>query len=309
MAVDPYKELADESSILETLAEHLTLDKYNSFDYIHNLGGRFVLFVVSNEHSFVLQDATANQSFYYTVNPPSLFASTPQLLRRLVNAPVSDIANEIKSSTETYFPGVSTPYTNIRRLTANTLFDLDSCSVKRFFPTTSITISPITEQLVKQVSQTIKTQIELFNQKQNLALSLSTGIDSRVALAATLDIKDNVTYYSFGDPDDPELNYTKSLAEHLDINHTQYAYQHNTPSWFMSQYKQHTGGMSPAGDGDVVYTHLRRFPDRLELRSNVAEVARSFYRSEIFAAPNSVSKSMIQKTYSRAVSPKITNEF
>ena len=78
----------------------------------------------------------------------------------------------------------------------------------------------------------------------------------------------------------------------------------------MELFSEHTVGMSTPGRRREMYNLLNKFPrDRLELRSNVAEVGRTFYKNNFVAAPNRVRAETLQKLFFQAMSDLVLREF
>lgn len=315
--VDPINDTADTAVILERARRRISTDLVDFYDYLDALSGRFALFVHGKSErgrgTFAVQDATGTRSLYYDVHASRCrLSSHPEILARMGGYDRSALIEFMSRVDSAAYPGTSTPYTEIKRLMPNTRLRLPSGDVERFFPREPLPERELTDELVDDVAELLTTQLRLLNEDYELAMSLSAGLDSRVSLAATREIADDVEYYTYdvSGNDYAESETTGQLCEALGLDRQIIDLSDEPPPEFIELFSQHTSDMSTMGRRREMYNLLKEFPsDRLELRSNVAEVARTFYKKHLVAAPNRIRAETFQKLYFQAMSAQVLREF
>ncbi len=105
------------------------------------------------------------------------------------------VSPRYQEKVETWWPGDSAPFAEIKHLMPNHYFDLSAKKVVRFWP-----IKPLQqyslEEGVKIAAQTLKGLIAAAHKRFPLAVALSSGLDSRMMLAATKDFAEDVFVFS-----------------------------------------------------------------------------------------------------------------
>ncbi|MGB7409226.1 MAG: hypothetical protein WA908_12035, partial [Pontixanthobacter sp.] len=184
-----------------------------------------------------------------------------------------------------YLPGNSSTYDQIRQLTANTYFSFEERRTRRFWPEAENDRTPLpARELARLLSETMR----LLSIRNDLLLSMTAGLDSRVALAAM--------------GNTPALLYTFVSAEYGDKGMAadaevarRLAWQKGFPHVTLTAPVLHDGfeeKLQDTREASLVNTsgaRLEAFPDlytahkavfhnKLHLRSNCAEIARGFYQ-------------------------------
>lgn len=311
--IDPLTQCRNTSTILKTLSKNLSRGCESFFDYLDNLTGRFVLFVESSlDNSFAVQDAAGTRSLFYdTQTPGCLLASHPEIIAMMAGYEKSKFAEEVIQSGVSYFPGLSTPYTPIRRLTPNTLLTVPDGRVKRFFPRKPLT-NESPDKVVPDIADILTNQMKLWNENNDLLLSLSAGMDSRLSLAATKEIAGDVEYYSWIFPgrNYGEADVAAELCNHLGLDHQTFDLLDEAPDDFVDVFMKNNSYMSDPDRAHGIYNFLDKLPDgRVELRSNVAEVGRAFYRNYIMKPPERIDPRNFTKLYYRVNSNDVLEKF
>lgn len=311
--IDPINGRRAHADILSHLSESLSSGREHFFDALDDLTGRFVLLIDAPDGSFAVQDAAGVRSLFYDTHTSScLLSSHPEIIAMMEDYKKSELADEVSHSHVAYFPGLSTPFSNIYRLTPNTLLTLPERTVKRFFPREPLPSGRDLDDVTSEIGAILTSQMELWNEDADLLLSLSAGLDSRLSLAATRSIADDLVYYSwiFPDRDYGEAEIARELCDHLGLEHRTINLLDEAPQEFVDGFMKNTSGMSIVDRAHGIHNFRKKFPkDRVELRSNVAEVGRTYYRNTAMFLPNRIDASVLTKLYFRANSDDVVREF
>lgn len=160
------------------------------------LGGRWVLLVRDRDSTWLMHDATGLRQVCFTDYQQSeelWCASQPGLLSLLLNYSVGKEAadylksNKVREDSEYMWPGASTAYKEVARLLPNHCLDLASGVVKRYWPTKPLDNLPL-GHAIKRISDTLRGLMVSVNNRYELVLGLTAGLDSRLVLAASKDI-------------------------------------------------------------------------------------------------------------------------
>jgi hypothetical protein len=218
--LDPHHPRATDTDILESLSKG-----EGTFESIvartASLGGRWVLIYDDGTNTFLLNDATGLRQVYYTYdeNPgPVWCASQAKILAKLLNLQIDSEASEFIQCLEDYrkanptsrigfwWPGMGSPYKEVKHLPPNHYLDLNSGSKHRFFPTNKL--EPISlDGAIKELTPLIRGMLEATsNRFDDLTMLITAGLDSRVLLAACRPFAKDISYltidYQFGNKAD-----------------------------------------------------------------------------------------------------------
>lgn len=242
-------------------------------EQLSGYAGEYVIVRKDDEGIILLNDACAQKGVYYDTSFTS-FGSQPILLSEVIalEPQTSREAVEFYSSpafaTKKVFVGESTPAKNIRHLLPNHYIDITYRSVRRFFP--EHPINPVsTKNAAKLACQMLKGYIRAMAMRNEIAVAVTAGSDSRILFLASLDTEckyfvsqhKNMTdrHYDISIPRKLTQLYGKrfevipdneDIPESLGLS-VDYPSISNQPKWL---YKNH-----------------------LYLNGNISEIARNFY--------------------------------
>lgn len=310
-AIDPVNGLPGPGPVVERLHSMYLLSEDSFFDGLDHVTGRFVLFVVTGNRSFVLQDADGTRTLFYDSSDGGfMISSHSSLIAMLKGRMMSRAAGDFIGTAEyvagrRHFPGVTTPYEGIRMLTPNTLLRLPELQVERFFPREPLLESPVTDELVSELAGLFAAQVDLLAGNHRLAVSLTGGTDSRLTLASTAAVKSDVMCFTYVEDDanraDAEL--AAGLCRRTGITHYIYRVDPETCGSdleeYMEMWRLATASMRADSQGRISKVLYDRYPaDCLHLKSNVSEMGRvSFRRSRTTFMPGIVDPFTLARLY------------
>ncbi|MCE2435855.1 MAG: hypothetical protein J4F29_23505 [Candidatus Latescibacteria bacterium] len=298
--LDPVNNVICSNKIVQQLHSAYIQSDGIFFDYLDNLSGRFLVLVASQSRHFILQDAAGNRSAFYSRSLDRFFVSSHAQIIADINK--YNVPEERKNFIQylgagngralRHFPGLLTPYGEISMLTPNTYLNINDFSVQRFFPRQEIKREKLSPLFIDELSELFTRQITLLNQKFKLSVSVTGGTDSRLTLASTKHLKDDIFYftYRFSSFQGQDARLAQKMCNRLGLNH----HLIEGKNWvldksevaFLDIFHKNTAYMRASIQGLVIKKLLESLPtNSLHIKSNVSEVARARYRRSAYLAP------------------------
>ena len=227
--IDPDKPYHGDDEILN----RLMLENTNFDDLLRStfdLCGNWILIYKEYDDIFLFHDCTGARSIFYTnVNKTKnlWFASQPGLIASLLNLQEDknaiDFITSPKAKTSDYWwPGETSPYSEIKPLIPNNYFDLKKGKTFRYWPDRNL-VKLSKNDAIEKISNRLKGIMLAAAQRFDLALALSGGLDSRVMLAASKDIKEKICIYNVKRPEmsskHPDITIPRRLTSKLNLDY------------------------------------------------------------------------------------------
>lgn len=198
--------IMDMEEIVSQLTIKLCLSEKAFYNHLAQLNGRFVvLYGKGNEIKF-LNDATASRSVFYSTQQ-FIIASHYNLIQSIVKQPFSKVyelyikINEqrVKNGQPRIWvlPGDYTPYEKIKILLPNHYVSIENLKVPiRFYPLAAIQETNL-EYVCDNIAKTISDEAKFLTKHYHVFQSLTRGVDSRITLSATKDVKEKINYFCY----------------------------------------------------------------------------------------------------------------
>jgi len=243
-AIDPYQPKAHESDILHSLIEKVPdLDEF--IESTLPLTGRWVIIFQDRRDTKIFTDPCGFRQVYYHRDGEELWcASQPELIKanrqlRLNTNPLllPFLTHPGHVQRESPWIGASTLYGNCFHLLPNHYISADRADPVRFYPNS--VIGRKTESEIVQSASTILqgAMIGLVHRYQ-VSLALTAGVDSRVLLAASRHVSNDIDYFvyrqrTFG-ADHPDIWVPERIAGKLGVRFAVKTPGYHLPGWFVS---------------------------------------------------------------------------
>ena len=226
----------------------------NIDEYIHNtseLGGRWILIVQNAEDTILFHDMGGLRQVCFTTDPENdeiACASQCDLLAEISDVVLNPealafIDTMAAINKEYWWPGDTLPYKNVRALLPNHLLDLRSGTTKRYWPV-SRRKSLSMEEAIARSNPRITGILEAAANRYELALGLSSGLDSRLVLAASKGIADKLSIYNARSgsqkSNHPDAVIAKKLCDELSLALTTCEIPEQATDSFLHRFKQHS---------------------------------------------------------------------
>ncbi len=205
----------DMGIITKNLSCRLEKSENKFLDYLDLLNGRFVCIYSYHNHIYILNDATAARSVFYSTRD-NIVASHYNLVNDVCHSDAEpffqiyeNVVNHKILEHKSYpwvMPGNLTPYKDIKLLEPNHKLDLSDMSVKRFWPRADMEHLNI-DEACDEIAMLLKNSAETLVNNYRVFESLTSGFDSRITLAATKDVTKKITYFTYHDAVLKEGNY------------------------------------------------------------------------------------------------------
>ncbi len=287
LVLNPFDGLVNPQEIVDKLYTKLENSLSSFFDYVDELSGSFILLYRVNDRVFVFQDACATKLCYSFVLPETsqvCITSHINLLEKIFNLGKNALASELlkhkdyEKEASKYLPGLLTPIEKVKPLIANNYFDMQKCTLVRFYPRSGLEYRKIDTELVTKIAGIFKQQAEMLSTLGPLAIAVTGGKDSRLTLASfdTLD-EDSFGFTFWNGKTNHFLSDLNISSQLLKLK----GFRHQT--FDISEYGQNVKSVMPyrspvgiwPGAADIYESNFE--PNCIHVRSTVSEVGRCFY--------------------------------
>ncbi|MBN1854036.1 MAG: hypothetical protein JW829_15000 [Pirellulales bacterium] len=292
--LDPRETEATNTEILHQLSRELrpNVQLENFPRFTDRFFGRWVMIVTSPSDILLFGDATGQRQVHYTIRNGSVWcASQADLIaKHLEFAPdpeaveMRDMVRDIMDEgfhQHFWWPGDKTMFRHIRRLLPNNSINLRSGAVQRFFGQGGNHRSrPLTE-VVRTATELLQGAFLSARNRFPIALACSAGWDSRVLMAASQVVRDDVFYFSrkpyYWSRHHPDIAVPKRLLSRANLKHRTV----NMPPVMSEEFAQiYRASLETPHENWGVMSEglLRALPAELRIvTGNISEVCRCFY--------------------------------
>ena len=285
--LDPRDPRAGNVDILNKLISHVSQDG-DLFEALAPLGGRWALIFNDGQRLKLVGDATGLRQIFHSdvAQTNELWcASQPNHMATVLGIQPAPEAQEFiewfqAHSPESWWPGDSSPYRELKRLLPNHYLDLATGQPHRFWPRTSLPVRPL-KDAVGGISEILAGMMQSAAKRFDLAVAMSAGWDSRLMLAASRSIARDIAYYTAKRPDMawthmdihiPTRLLTKLKLRHDIIEHSTEASPEFTAAYNNNVPFAHGNRLAPLQSELNYYKRTK-----VGVTGNVSEVARCFY--------------------------------
>lgn len=229
--LDPSRPEADDRDILEALLERFT-DIDALIESTARLGGRWAIVAISDRQRHLFNDALGLRQIFHTPEAtPSRWAlSQPglaialDLFRLTPDGAALEFLDsyEFRSHPEYRWPASASPFNELKRLLPNHVLNLSNGAVRRYWPCMRLERKQ-PEQVVDEVCDLLRGQLRAAQQRFDLVVAVTAGIDSRLVLAACRDMREHVSFVTVRQSrmadDNADLRVPARLLSQLSLRH------------------------------------------------------------------------------------------
>jgi hypothetical protein len=198
--LEPMHPEMDDQNVLDYLAQ--CADYERLIEMINRINGRFVLLVLEEKSLRILNDATGFREIYYYIDDNMKgCASTQNLLAETLglkmtqNQDILDFFNSAEfAQNDRTWVGFDTLYDGIKQLCPNHWLDLQSGTLKRFWPVKVLDKIDI-DACVEESALILKGTVHAAVNRYRVHVGITAGWDTRLILSCTKDFKDKIFYY------------------------------------------------------------------------------------------------------------------
>ncbi len=286
--LDPEHPSASDAEILTRLCSSAkSIEEF--IDQTDILGGRWAILLKKDSLSVVFTDAAATRSVFYHIDKDHRvwLATQPGLLAEKFNFSESEDSKAFRASpefsrkVEVWWPGESTPYAEVKQLLPNHLLDLSTGKVKRFWPHQPLQKYSL-EDGVHKAGDILKGVLAAAHMRYPLAMSLSSGLDSRTVFSACKEFANdmlvfNMKYRNYTDEND-DVRVPAEIASTLKLkNYKVFDCRDYHSEEFKKIYDRHVVGLKTDWE-NIAEARLDQIPaDAVVLKGSISEIMRCRY--------------------------------
>ena len=252
------------------------------------MAGRFVMIVIDQKSIKLFHDTSACRKVYYADRGGSAICSSSQhLLASALNIePTKDQSKLSYYKSEDFklnhFSNIvdSTYYDDICQLLPNHFLNVSSSDIKRFWPHEAL--PPLSkEDCVDECATMIEGFLIAASNRYQLMMPVSAGYDSRILLAASKEIHENVFYYLNNSNDvrqsaDSWVPQKLLLKNNLKFNLLEIS--NHVDEKFQEVYYSNNLFANPEMI-EIMQNYLLHYPDKLNLPGGTIPIIKSMYNS------------------------------
>jgi hypothetical protein len=226
-AFDPFQPEFSNTHIGKALIEHSALS--GLLKAVDKLTGRFVLFVKIQGKHYILSDFFGQRQVYYWFNENHFYASSSdKLLLETLGLGMQLDGEKLALSTSNYFLkihehwllGESDWDDRVTKLLPNYFLNIDKAEEERI----PVFVTKVEDkaELEKQLLGLLKNSVQAFAKRYELMIGLTSGYDSRLLLASSISLKNDIKYFTFNRNDtyiQRDVRIANQLAEAFNLNY------------------------------------------------------------------------------------------
>lgn len=286
--IDPNQPHLGDMEILEGLIRENTILEdliKSTFD----LCGNWILVYKRYDDVFFFHDCTGARSLFYTDAKKTKelwIASQPRLIANLLNHQedtnaVEFMESQISKGSEYWWPGDSSPYSEIKALLPNHYYNTKERRKARYWPNQDL-VKMSENVAIEKITKRLKGIMLGAAHRFDLALALSCGLDSRVMLAGSKDIKDKICVYNGKRPEmasnHPDVLIPRRFASKLNLDFHFIRQSKKIDDEFYKAFQLN----APFASHELVpglQAELKHFnQQKVGVTGNILETARFFYK-------------------------------
>ncbi|MBX2817084.1 MAG: hypothetical protein KTR24_13845 [Saprospiraceae bacterium] len=220
----------------------LGINEKNIFEYFKFVGGNYVVIIIEVDSILIFHDAGGVfKVFYTTQGGRKVVASDPRIIRHFTKCSVDPQGFEFYSHSRFQQKhirlGNRTKYDNVRQLLPNHALNLSRLTTSRFYPLREIARLSVTDAK-QHVRGLMENAVEGFGSRYKLACSITAGFDSRVVLAATRKMTEDIRYYTWTRKDPPEKDIDVAVAKKIALDHNLRYEIFSSPHFITKEYEE-----------------------------------------------------------------------
>lgn len=286
-AIDPLHPNRDEPEILRSLIAD-AVDLKSIIDSAAPLVGRWIIIVQNDRGTYLFTDPCSFRSvFYYPDGKNVWCASQPELIKTkcILSLNPDDALGSFLTDLrhlrmESAWIGTSTIYENCFHLMPNHFLHVESGRETRFYPS-----GPISEKKLADVIELscaiLQGTMSALVARYGVMVALTSGWDSRVLLAASRHVQDDLEYFVYSqsnvEESHPDIWLPRRIAESLGLNFNVKRAPDELPGWFVCLLSQSVTCARILPKTGPIYDKLINGENRINVNGNGSEICRNFF--------------------------------
>lgn len=284
--IDPFNPQNDDyDNLKELISESLSFK--DVLEKTYSYSGRWILIYNSPTEMNIVNDPCGMRQVYYSVKDGHIWCgSQPTILADTLGYDIDNNTDILEYINSEYYEkeerpwfGDKTIFSEIKHLMPNHYLDLFKKGIERFWIDEENNIN--LETVVKSASEILKGSLISINNRYKIMLPVTAGWDSRVLLAASRDIKENIFYYvstmNILDENHMDIKIPKRLLNKLGL---ELNILDNLPPLrdeFKNMLQKNVLMARSLPKTLTIQYHYDYLSDKVNINGNASEIARCFY--------------------------------
>lgn len=285
---DPLNERLNNMDIAARLIKSNTIEELTATSSAY--AGRFIIIFVRGDLFYIFNDASASRKIYYTIHQKYIWcASQPHVL-----AQFCDIEESKDPQVQAFYKSIefnrhdncgvlnNTIYDTIKQLLPNFYLDIKSKKVYRFWPTKK-NKSVSLQEGVELGSKLLTGIIKSANERNDLMMAVTAGNDTRLLLAASRPVSENIFYYIINLPRYNEKSHDLvipgRLLSKVGLKLNILEYSEGVEEEFQKIYFQNNQFALDRNLPIIYNIFYKRFPDKINMPGRFSDIARNFFNT------------------------------
>ena len=285
--IDPNFPDRSNADILSTIL-NLTDSVERISDYLSTVSGRFVLIISTATETFLFHDPCGLRSVYYTKYNGQVFVgSQPLIIKQILPLKYGERffsyfqSSYPKINIEHWLPSGCSLLEEVQHLVPNHYLCFSTVEQIRYWPKKPLPKKRVNE-IVTEAADLLKRLMIAANNRFELALPLTAGLDSRILLGASKSISSEIYFYTLQyrnlDSSSNDIKIPVALLKDLGLNHNLIDCRRPVTEEFRDIYEQNALPAHMDDWGIIACGMLDTYPqDRVCVKGNCSEIARCYY--------------------------------
>jgi hypothetical protein len=287
IAIDPHNPQHGESDILHSLITKAS-DIKTLIDATAPLAGRWVVIFQNPTDTYLFTDPCGfRQVFYYSDGQQFWCGSQPEIIKGKHQMPLAADQDVMDFLVKPEFArrasawiGAKTLYEGCSHLMPNHYLSVSRREAIRFYPSRPMPIKNLRD-VVETSTSILQAVMAALTGRYNVCLALTAGWDSRLLLAASRDVCEQIEYFvyrtGFRSETNPDVWVPKRLAKKLNINFIVRTPADELPGWFVSMLSQNVTNARVQANTRNIYGKFVTGERRININGNASEICRNFF--------------------------------
>ena len=252
--------------------------------------GRFIIFFTNEDSFFIFNDASASRKVYYTNDTElSWCASQPHVLSDYCNIDKSENKKVLEFYKSIEFSkhdncGVidNTIFDSIKQLLPNHYLDVKNKKVLRFWPKKRNKLISLNEGVEKGAAM-LSGIIKSVSERYELMMAVTAGNDTRLLLAASRDVSENVFYFINKipryDEKHQDIVIPTRLLQKVGLKFNILEYSKEVDKEFEKIYYQNNLFANERNLPIIYDVFYKRFSQKVNMPGRFSDIARNFFNT------------------------------
>ncbi|MDD4869864.1 MAG: hypothetical protein PHR77_04830 [Kiritimatiellae bacterium] len=293
--IDPNFPERSNTDVLNTIAS-LGDSVENISDYLCALSGRFVLILTTAKETLLFHDPCGLRTVYYTKYEGKVFVgSQPYIFKQVMPLKDGELFSSFfrssyaKRNIEYWIPSGCSLFEEVHHLIPNHYLRLSTLEQIRYWPK-RILLQKRVDEVITDASDLLKKLMIAANNRFKLALPVTAGWDSRILLSASKSISREIYFYTLQyrnlNSRSSDIKIPAELLRSLGLRHNLIDCRKTISDEFIEIYRRNSPLAHIEDWGKIAYGMIDKYPqDRVAIKGNCSEIARSFYYKYGFHRP------------------------